>query len=104
MAAMNKLNTADRVRIIAALVEGNSIASTSRMTGISKPTILKLMVDVGNACAEFHNREVRDVPAARIQCDEVWAFCQCKARNVKPEQKGMFGIGDVWTWTAIDAD
>jgi IS1 family transposase len=101
---MNKLNTADRVKVIATLVEGNSIASTSRMTGISKRAILKLMVKVGNACADFHNREVRDVPAERVQCDEVWAFCHCKARNVKPELKGIVGVGDVWTWTAIDAD
>lgn len=101
---MNKLSTVNRVQVISALVEGNSINSTVRMTGISKPTILKLLAELGEACKAFHDREVRDLPARRIQCDEVWAFCHCKQKNVKPELEGVFGIGDVWTWTAIDAD
>ena len=101
---MNKLIAADRVRVIAALIEGCSINSTVRMTGISKPTILKLIVQLGEACGKFHDREVRDVPSRRVQCDEVWAFCHCKQKNVKPELKGIVGYGDVWTWTAIDAD
>jgi IS1 family transposase len=104
ISGMNKLNTADRVRVVAALVEGNSINSTVRMTGISKPTILKLIRDLGDACANFHDREVQDVPAKRVQADEVWAFCQCKQKNVKAENAGVLGHGDVWTWTAIDAD
>jgi len=102
--SMNRLSTTERVQVIAALVEGNSINSTVRMTGISKPTILKLLVDLGKACKTFHDLEVRDLPSKRIQCDEVWAFCHCKQRNVKPELKGVFGVGDVWTWTALDAD
>jgi IS1 family transposase len=101
---MNKLNIAKRVQVIAALVEGNSINSTVRMTGISKPTILKLLADLGKACKGFHDREVRDVPAQRVQCDEVWAVCHCKQKNIKPKLQGVFGVGDVWTWTAIDAD
>jgi IS1 family transposase len=101
---MNKLSTADRVRVVAALVEGNSINSTVRMTGISKPTILKLIRELGDACANFHDREVQDVPAKRVQADEVWAFCHCKQKNVPQDRKGEFGIGDVWTWTALDAD
>jgi IS1 family transposase len=101
---MNKLNTAERSQVIRALVEGCSINSTVRMTGISKVTILKLLNELGEACSKFHDREVRDLPARRIQVDEVWAFCQCKQKNVKPEKLGEFGYGDVWTWTAIDAD
>lgn len=101
---MNKLSTQERVAVITALVEGNSINSTVRMTGISKPTILKLLAELGKACKACHDREVRDVPARRIQCDEVWAFCHCKQKNVPEERNGEFGIGDVWTWTAIDAD
>lgn len=101
---MNRLSTSDRVRVVAALVEGNSISSTARMTGISKPTILKLLAEFGEVCKAFHDREVRDVPSQRIQCDEVWAFCRCKQKNVRPELASVFGVGDVWTWTAIDAD
>jgi IS1 family transposase len=101
---MNKASIQDRVRVVAALVEGNSINSTVRMTGTAKTTILRLLAQLGKACKAFHDREVRDVPSRRIQCDEVWAFCHCKQKNVKPEMKGVFGIGDVWTWTAIDAD
>jgi IS1 family transposase len=101
---MNKLSTAERVRVVAALVEGNSINSTVRMTGVSKPTILKLLVDLGEACARYHDKYVRDLTCNRIQCDEVWAFCHCKQKNVRPELQGTFGFGDVWTWTAIDAE
>jgi IS1 family transposase len=101
---MNKASIQDRIRVVAALVEGNSINSTVRMTGTAKTTILRLLAQLGKACKAFHDREVRDVPSRRIQCDEVWAFCHCKQKNVKPELKGVFGIGDVWTWTAIDAD
>ncbi len=101
---MNKLNTADRVAVIAALVEGNSIRSTARMTGVSKPTILKLLGDIGCACAAYHNDHVRNVKAKRVQCDEIWSFCYAKQKNVPDKLKGVFGVGDVWTWTALDAD
>lgn len=101
---MNKLTNAKRIQVIAALVEGNSINSTVRMTGIAKTTILRLLAKLGEACQKFHDREVRDLPSQRIQCDEVWAFCHCKQANTRPELKGIVGIGDLWTWTAIDAD
>lgn len=101
---MNQLPTAKRAAVVAALVEGNSIRSTSRLTGISKTTILKLVADLGTACAEFHNVRVRGLHAKRIQCDEIWQFCYSKAKNVPAEKLGQFGYGDVWTWTAIDAD
>lgn len=100
---MNKLTTAKRVAVVAALVEGNSVRSTARMTDVSKPTILKLLADLGTECAAFHNATVRNIRAQRIQCDEIWQFIGAKAKNATPEQKAQ-GWGDCWTWTAIDAD
>lgn len=101
---MNQLPISKRVAVVSALVEGNSIRSTARMTDVSKTTILKLVADLGTACAEFHNVRVRGLQAKRIQCDEIWQFCYSKAKNVPAEKLGQFGYGDVWTWTAIDAD
>jgi IS1 family transposase len=100
---MNKLTTAKRVAVVAALVEGNGVRATARLTGVSKPTILKLLADVGTACAAFHNEHVRNIRTQRIQCDEIWQFVGAKEKNVTPEQKAA-GWGDCWTWTAIDAD
>jgi len=100
---MNRLNTADRTRIVASLVEGNSIRATCRMTGAAKGTVLKLLADLGTACAAYHDENVRSVPAKRVQCDEIWSFCYGKERNVTDEQKAQ-GAGSLWTWTAIDAD
>jgi IS1 family transposase len=101
---MNKLSTADRVQVIAALVEGSSVNRTVRMTGVSKPTILKLIVDLGEACQKFHDEKVRRLASKRIQCDEIWAFCKSKEKNVAPENRGQLGHGDIWTFTGIDAD
>jgi IS1 family transposase len=100
---MNKLGTTERARIVAAMVEGNSLRSVSRMTGNSLVTILKLLADFGSVCAEYHNALVRRVKAKRVQCDEIWNFCYAKAKNVPTERKGT-GAGDVWTWVGIDAD
>jgi IS1 family transposase len=104
MLLMNQLSNVERVQIIAALVEGNSINSTCRMTGRSKHTVLNLLVDIGEACQKYHDAHVRNVASKRIQVDEIWNFCQCKQKNVRQENKGKFGHGDVWTWTAVDAD
>jgi IS1 family transposase len=101
---MNRLNTAKRSQIVAALVEGNSIRATVRMTGAAKNTVTKLLVDLGAACAEFADNTLRGIPAGHIQCDEIWSFVGCKQRNVPADRKGEFGIGDVWTWTAIDSE
>jgi IS1 family transposase len=100
---MNRLPNEKRAQIVNALVEGNSIRATCRMTGACKDAVLKLIRDMGAACAAFHNSAVRGVAAQRVQCDEVWSFCYAKAKNVPEEKKGS-GAGDVWTWTAIDAD
>src|SRR4051812_45346999 len=101
---MNKLSTGERATVIRCLVEGSSINSTVRMTGVSKPTILKLLTDLGEACQAYHDGHVVDLKTKRVQCDEIWAFCYCKKANVPEQHKGELGYGDVWTWTAIDAD
>lgn len=101
---MNKLTQAKRVQIISALVEGNSIRATCRMTGAAKGTVLKLLADLGKACARYQDRTLRNLPCKKIQCDEIWSFCYAKEKNVSEEMKGTLGFGDVWTWTAIDAD
>ena len=101
---MNRLSTKQRAQIIAALVEGNSIRATCRMTGAAKGTVLKLLSDVGKACAEYQDKIFRNLKCKRIQCDEIWSFCYAKQKSVPEEKQGQFGYGDVWTWTAICAD
>ena len=86
------------------LVEGNSIRATSRMSGASKNTIVKLLADVGVACRAYHDEHVRGLTCERVQCDEIWSFVYAKAKNVPKAKKGQFGYGDVWTWVGIDAD
>ena len=100
---MNKLSTPRRAAIIRCLVEGNSIRSTVRITGASKNTIAKLLVDVGKACSAYHNEHVRNVKAERVQCDEIWSFVYSKAKNVESAKNAPDGAGDVWTWTAMDS-
>jgi IS1 family transposase len=100
---MNYLSTADRARIISALVEGNSINATSRMLGFSTNTITKLLVQMGDACRGYHDEHVMGVKAKRVQCDEIWSFVGAKMANATEEQVAN-GWGDAWTWTALDAD
>jgi len=100
---MNTLSQAERVQVIAALVEGNSLRSVSRMTGIARNTITKLLVDLGEACMQYHDAHVRDVRVRLLQCDEIWAYVGAKAKNVSAEKKEI-GWGDVWTWVGLDAD
>ena len=101
---MNKLTTEKRVQVIKCLVEGNSIRSTVRITGVAKNTVVKLLIDVGKVCSEYQNKAFRNLPCKKLQCDEIWSFCYAKQKNVPDEHKDEFGYGDVWTWTAIDAD
>ncbi len=101
---MNRLPLAKRAQIVGMLVEGNSLRATSRMADVSINTVTKLLVDVAEACERFQDTALRDVKAKRIQCDEVWAFVYAKAKNVPEKMRGAWGIGDVWTWTAIDAE
>jgi IS1 family transposase len=100
---MNCLSISDRSQIIAALVEGTSINATCRMTGVAKHTVLKLLKDIGCACAAFHDTHVRNLRVHRVQADEIWAFVYGKDKNLTLEQV-QAGAGSVWTWTAIDAD
>ena len=100
---MNRLATEKRTAVIAALVEGTSINATCRMTGVAKHTVLKLLRDMGCACASYHNANVRNLRVRRVQCDEIWAFVYAKQKNVTAEQMAE-GAGDCWTWTAIDAE
>jgi IS1 family transposase len=101
---MNKLSVQRRAQIIGCLVEGNSVRATCRMTNSSKDAVLKLVADAGNACLEYQREHLRNLPCKRIQADEIWSFVYAKAKNVPAEFQGQFGYGDVWTWTAIDAD
>jgi IS1 family transposase len=99
---MNRLNIHKRSQIVRCLVEGNSIRATVRLTGAAKNTVTKLLVEVGERCQQFHDKSVRHVSARRVQVDELWSFVGAKAKNV-PEEKKNSGMGDVWTWVALDA-
>src|SRR5438477_8707341 len=101
---MNRLSISKRAQILSALVEGTAINAIVRITGVSKVTILKLVKDIGEACLAFENKTLRNLTCKRIQCDEIWSFCYAKEKNVPKSKKGQFGYGDVWTWTALDAD
>src|ERR1017187_2376448 len=101
---MNKLDTAKRSQIVTALVEGCSIRSTVRMTGASKNTIAKLLVELGAACSEYLDKTLVNLNSKRIQCDEIWSFVGAKEKNVTPKMAAKKFCGDAWTWVAIDAD
>jgi IS1 family transposase len=101
MVSMNRLNKGKQAQIIHCLVEGNSIRATVRMTSVAKNTIVKLLADMGKACAEYQDKTLRNLPCKRVQCDEIWSFCYAKEKNLREELRGKFGYGDVWTWTAI---
>ena len=101
---MNKLTIEKRAAVISALVEGNSIRATVRMTGAAKNTVVKLLADLGSACRNYHNETVRNLKCKKIQADEIWSFCYAKDKNVPDCMRGQFGVGDVWTWTGICAD
>ena len=101
---MNRLSTERQVQIVHALCEGNSIRGTARITGSAVNTVVKLLREVGTACLDYQDEAMRDLPCTRLECDEIWSFVYSKAKNVPAEHEGEFGYGDVWTWTAIDAD
>lgn len=101
---MNKLPTAKRVQILSMLCEGSSMRAVSRVADVSFNTVAKLLAEAGEACAPFHDQNVRGVKAKRVQCDEIWAFTHCKQRNVATAKAAPAEAGDIWTWTALDAD
>jgi len=101
---MNKLPVAKRVQILFMLCEGSSMRSISRVADVSINTVVKLLVDAGRACTAFHDERVRGLRCRRIQCDEIWAFCYSKARNVPTARAAPEGAGDAWTWSSLCAD
>lgn len=103
MVSMNQVDRARRVQVIKCLCDGMSVRGTVRITGVAKNTVTKILVDMGCACASFHDVHVRNLRVRRLQADEIWSFIGAKAKNVSKE-KEQDGWGDVWTWTAIDAD
>jgi len=101
---MNKLLLAKRVQILSMLCEGSSMRSISRVADVSINTVYKMLAAAGPACTQFHDETVRSVASRRVQCDEAWAFCYAKQKNVATAKAVPEGAGDVWTWTALDAD
>lgn len=101
---MNRLSLEKRVQILSLLVEGSSMRSVSRVVDVSINTVTKLLIDAGLACVDFHDRTVRNVKSQRIQADEIWSFTYAKQKNVPGAKRAPIGSGDVWTWSAIDAD
>ena len=101
---MNRLTAADRARILHLLCEGSSIRAITRLTGASKNTVAKLLVDAGRACHTYHDEHVRNVAARRVQVDEIWSFTYAKQKNVAGAKAAPDGAGDTWTWTALEAD
>ena len=101
---MNQLTNERRTQVIKCLCEGLSIRATVRMTGVAKNTIVKLLAEVAVACNEYQDKTLRNLTCKKVQCDEIWSFCYAKEKNVPRDMRGQFGVGDVWTWTALDAD
>lgn len=101
---MNRLSLQARVRIIGCLTEGNSLRATARLVDVSLNTVTKLLVDVGTACDLYQNETLRNLPCKKVQCDEIWSFTGMKEANVPEEMRGQIGVGDTYTWVAIDAE
>ncbi len=104
MMPMNKLSNAHRAQIVRALVEGNSIRATCRMTDTAKGTVLKLLAEAGAACGTYQRAHLRNLSCRRVQVDEIWSFVGVKEKNRPERERGQYGRGDVWTWAAIDAE
>ncbi len=101
---MNKLSLERQTQVIKVLCEGNSIRSTARITDMAINTVVKLLKDVGAACLDYQNEVMQNLSCKKIQCDEIWSFVYSKTKNIPEDKQGKFGYGDVWTFTAIDAD
>ncbi|HXB54926.1 MAG TPA: IS1 family transposase [Vicinamibacteria bacterium] len=101
---MNRLSQEKRAAVVAALVEGNSLRSTARMTGVAINTVMKLLADLGVACDRYQRETLVNLRSKRIQCDEIWSFVYAKEKNAPETMKAQGKAGDMWTWTAMDAD
>jgi IS1 family transposase len=104
MPGMNKLSAAKRAQVLSMLCEGSSMQSTSRVCDVAFNSIVKLLADAGKACEAFHDQTVRGVRSKRVQCDEIWSFVYAKAKNVATAKAAPQEAGDIWTWTALDAE
>ena len=104
MSIINRLDNKRRARVVAALVEGNSLRGTARMTGVARLTVEKLLRDLGAACARYQDEHLRNLNCRRIECDEIWSFVYAKQKNVESTKDAPGVAGDVWTWVALDAD
>ncbi len=100
---MNKLSIEKRSKIIQLLVEGNSTRSCSRIMGVSKCTVTRLLVSVGKACIKFHDETVKNVPSKNIEADELWSYVHTKEKNIKEAEENK-SKGDAWVWIGMDAD
>lgn len=103
-ATVNRLSLEKRTQIIGLLCEGNSLRATSRLADCSINTVTKLLIDIGKACQAYHDEHVHNLTGKRVQCDEIWAFCYAKDKNVPEKYRGLYGIGNIWTWVGLDAD
>ena len=83
MCFMRTLSVTDRAKVLTILVEGIGINAACRVTGVSKTAVLKLLADVGEACAAYQDRVMRNLKCQRLQCDEIWAFCYSKQRTLR---------------------
>lgn len=101
---INKLTNNKRAQVVAALVEGNSLRVTVRMCDVAFNTVLKLLPEVGRACADYQGRTLRSLKCKRIQCDEIWSFCYAREKDVPPDKGGQFGHGDIWTSAVMGSD
>lgn len=101
---MNRLSKTDRARALHLLCEGNSIRAVTRLTGISKTTVTKLLCDAGKAAAWYQDRVFQNLTCRRVQVDEIWGFVGAKAKNADPAKKAAGEAGDAWLWVATDAD
>ncbi len=104
LGSVNRLSTGKRALILGMLAEGNSLRATSRLAGVSINTVSKLLMDIGAACAEYQDRTLRDLSCKTIEADEIWSFVGSKQKNIPADRVGDPNYGDVWTWTALDAD
>ena len=104
MASMNRLSTERRAQVIALLCEGMAMRAISRTTGVARQTIADLLEQIGQTASEYQDPKLRNLSCRRLEADEIWSFCHSKQKNVPDEHEGEFGYGDVWTWTAIDAE
>lgn len=102
--SMNRLPLEKRAQILGLLVEGNSLRAASRLADVSINSVTKLLVDLGRACQDYHDHRVRNLKCRRVQCDEIWAFVYAKKKTMPARLRDVPGIGDVWTWVALDAD